>query len=265
MSDIPTRRPNAPPAVNRYGDMCAEVYVLDKPPGADLGDVAYYTDALGQLDGPVLEAACGSGRLMIPLLEAGVDISGFDRSESMLAQHRAACDARGLAPDLKRTSFEEFSYDERFAAIVIAVGTFTLIDHFDAACAALRRFHAHLRPGGRLFLDVMRLAYLTETPADHLRSWTTPSGDILRIDSRRTVLDLMRQRRVSHDTYQRWRDGRLVEQELEVLALRCWGLRELELALRDAGFGEVSVCGDYRPGQPPRASDRQWCFQAVRT
>src|SRR5581483_1384210 len=112
MSDTHTRRPNQRPAVNRYGDMCAEVYVLDKPPGA-LFDQTYYAQALSGVEGPILEAACGSGRLMIPLLEAGYDIRGFDRSESMLAQHRKACDARGLKPDLRWMTYEAFEYEER--------------------------------------------------------------------------------------------------------------------------------------------------------
>jgi hypothetical protein len=182
----------------------------------------------------------------------------------MLHQCRLACDQRGLSPDLRRTSFEEFAYDERFAAIVVAAGTFTLIDDFAAALAALRRFHAHLRPGGRLFVDLTPLAFLTATPADFLRSWTTPEGDILRIDSRRIELDLLAQRRVSHDHYQRWRDGRLAEQELEVLAQRYWGLQEFELALRAAGFGDICVCGGYRSGRAPHGGDRMWCFEASR-
>jgi SAM-dependent methyltransferase len=262
MSETYIGRRNAPPAINRYGDMCAEVYVLDKPPGA-LGDSQYYIEALGRVGGPVLEAACGSGRLLIPLLEAGIDIRGFDQSESMLHQCRLACAERGLSPDLRRASFEEFSYDERFAAIVIAVGTFTLIDDFAAALAVLRRFHAHLRPGGRLFADLTPLSYLSG-PADGLRSWTTPAGDMLRLQSHRIELDFLTQRRVSHDLYQRWRDGRLVEQELEVLACRQWGLEEFELALKQTGFADISVCGGYQPGRPPRANDRWWCFEASR-
>ncbi len=263
MSETNLRRPNQRPAINRYGDMCAEVYVLDKPPGA-LFDQAYYREALAQIDGPILEAACGSGRLTIPLLEAGIDIRGFDRSESMLAEHRKACAARGLQPDLRWMTFEAFEYDERFGAIICPAGAFTLIDDYERACGVLRRFHDHLRPGGKLFVDVMPLAYLSQTPPDFLRSWTTPEGDILRIDSRRVELDFLRQLRVSHDRYERWRDGRLVEEELEILATRVWSLHEFELSLRAAGFGQVEVCGDYRPGRPPRAGDRQWCFVATR-
>ncbi len=262
MPDTPAIMANASP-LNRYGEMCAEVYVLDKPPGA-LGDIAYYREALGALDGPFLEAACGSGRLMIPMLEAGFDVHGFDHSEHMLAQCRTAADERGLTLKVQRTSYQDFAFDQLFGAIVSPVGSFTLVDDYEAALAALRRFHRQLRPGGRLFVDIMPLGYLTARPLDHVRSWTTPTGDLLRIVSNVVELDLLAQRRVSQDRYERWRGGRLVEQELEVLAVRCWALKEFELTLKEAGFADISVCGDYQPGRPPRPNARQWCFQAAK-
>jgi SAM-dependent methyltransferase len=264
--DMPDTHPapaNAPAQVNRYGDLCAEVYVLDKPPGA-LGDVGYYLDRLKPLDGPILEAACGSGRLLIPLLEAGLPVEGFDHSESMLAQCRKAADARGLNATLRRMRFQEFAYDARFAAIVCPVGAFTLIDDYAEALAVLRRCHGHLRPGGRLFIDLMPLAYLTAPTSHHVRSWTTPGGEQLTITSSRLELDLLAQRRVTLDRYDRWRGGKLVESEVEVLATRLWGLHEFELTLKEAGFSDITVCGDYRTGRPPRAGDSWWCFQAAR-
>lgn len=263
MSDIHAAPANAPAPINRYGALCAEVYVLDKPPGA-LGDIRYYLDHLRPLTGPVLEAACGSGRLLIPLLEAGVPIEGFDHSEHMLARCREAADPRGLNATLSRLRFQEFAYPHPFEAIVCPAGAFTLIDDFTEALAVLRRFHDHLSPGGRLFVDLMPLAYLTNPATHHVRSWTTPAGEQLTITSTRLELDLMGQRRVSLDRYDRWRGGRLVESEVEVLATRLWGLKEFELTLKEAGFADISVCGDHRIGRPPRPSDGWWCFQAVR-
>ncbi|HWF78110.1 MAG TPA: class I SAM-dependent methyltransferase [Caulobacteraceae bacterium] len=263
MSDTFTAPANAPAQINRYGELCAEVYVLDKPPGA-LHDIQYYLEQLRPLDGPILEAACGSGRLLIPMLQAGLPVEGFDHSESMLAQCRLAADARGLNATLRRTRFQEFEYDRPFAAIVCPVGAFTLVDDYAEALAVLERFHDHLQPGGRLFVDIMPLAYLTNPASHHVRSWTTPAGEQLTITSSRLELDLLRQRKVTLDRYDRWRGGKLVESEVEVLATRLWALHEFELTLKEAGFEGITVCGDYRIGRPPRASDGWWCFQAVR-
>lgn len=263
MSDTRLPPANAPVQINRYGELCAEVYVIDKPPGA-LGDIRYYREALGGQGGPILEAGCGSGRLLIPMLEAGLPVQGFDQSEHMLAQCRLAADARGLNAALQRMRFEDFSYDERFAAIVSPVGTFTLIDDYAEALAVLRRFHAHLRPGGRLYVDLMPLAYLTTTPSHYVRSWKTPAGEQLTLETHVRERDYLTQRVVSHCRYERWRGGRLVETELEDLVVRLWALKEFELTLQAAGFADITVCGDYRLGRPPRPTDGWWCFQAMR-
>ena len=64
---------------NRYGSLAAEIYDIDKPFGK-LPDTAFYRDALKDLDGPILEPACGSGRTLVPLAEVGHEMWGFDTS-----------------------------------------------------------------------------------------------------------------------------------------------------------------------------------------
>ena len=247
---------------NRYGALCTQIYDLDKPPGS-LPDVPFYLDRLAGTQGPILEAAVGTGRLLIPLLEAGLEVEGFDRSADMLASCARHCAARGLAPALRQARFQDFGYEHDFAAILVPVGTFTLLDDFAEALAVLKRFFDHLRPGGRLLIDLMPLGYLVSEQPD-IRTWTTPSGDVLRIEGRAVEIDLVRQRRVTHDRYERWRDGRLVETELEVMAFRLWGLKEFELALAAAGFTDILVGADHQPGRPPGRSSRILNFEAWR-
>lgn len=86
---------------NRYGSIAAEIYDLDKPIGA-LPDTAFHLERLAAIDGPVLEPACGSGRTLIPLLEAGREVAGFDPSAEMLAQ--CAARSRTSAVSGSRTS-----------------------------------------------------------------------------------------------------------------------------------------------------------------
>jgi SAM-dependent methyltransferase len=246
---------------NRYGCLCAEIYDLDKPPGS-LFDLPYYTRRLMGLEGPVLEAAVGTGRLLIPLLEAGIEVEGFDRSAEMLAVARGHAEARGLTARLTQASFADFTFDRAFAAILVPASSFILIDEFEAGLAALRRFHDHLAPGGLLLLDIPPLSFFEAPGAP--RTWTAANGDLLRHESTRAVTDAIGQRRVNHDRYERWRDGRLVESELELFAYRVWGMKELELALAAVGFEHIQVCGNYRPGGAPRAGDGILNFSARR-
>lgn len=240
-------------ALNRYGRLCAEVYDLDKPTGS-LFDTAYYTARLKDLDGPVLEAGVGTGRLMIPLMEAGIDMEGFDASPDMLAICAARASARGLDPRLTRARMQDFAYDRAFAAIIVPASSFILVDDFDEALAVLDRFRAHLAPGGLLLMDVPPLDFF-EAPGGE-RSWTAANGDLITLRSSRAEIDVIGQRRVNHDRYERWRGGQLVETEIERFAYRVWGMRELTYALGEAGFSAVEISADYRPGRKPAAGSR---------
>jgi 2-polyprenyl-3-methyl-5-hydroxy-6-metoxy-1,4-benzoquinol methylase len=56
------------------------------------GDVAFYERLAQETGGPVLELACGTGRIALALAEKGLDVTGVDISDGMLtvARHKAA-------------------------------------------------------------------------------------------------------------------------------------------------------------------------------
>lgn len=250
---------------NRYGSIAAEIYDIDKPVGSrSMPDTQFHIERFKGFSGRILEPACGSGRTLLPLLEAGCDAAGFDPSAEMLDRCRALCAERGFAPHLSAQRFENFHYDEPFAAILVPVGSFTLIDRFEPATAALRRFHDHLIPGGLVVLDIQPLSALADTRDDR-RRWTADNGDLLTVEGVRTVTDWIDQRREAMLRYERWRDNRLVETQLEPMAQRFWGLEEFTLALTSVGFTDIKVTGNYDRGRPLRANDRTLTFEATRS
>jgi SAM-dependent methyltransferase len=253
--------PDTNTKTNRYGSIAAEIYDLDKPIGAQ-PDIAFHLERLAGVNGPILEPACGSGRALVPLLEAGHDVTGFDPSAEMIARCKARCAERGFTPDLSRQRFQDFSYPGAFAAIFVPVASFTLIDDFTEAMAVLRRFHAHLAPGGVLVMDLDPISFLAAS-GDDRRRWTAENGDLLTVDGRRISIDWLTQREEHHTRYERWRDNRLVETQLEPYARRLWGLDEFTLALGVTGFCDIIVTGGWRR-RPPRAGDRIMTFEAKR-
>jgi SAM-dependent methyltransferase len=247
---------------NRYGSMAAEIYDIDKPHGA-MPDTKFHLERFRDFQGAILEPACGTGRTLVPMLEAGLDVTGYDQSLDMLDRCRARCAERGFTPDLSRQSHEEFRYDRRFDAIIMPVGSFNLIDRFDTAMAVLRRFRDHLTPGGLLVLDIQSLLVFSGTRVDR-RQWTAENGDLLTIDGQRVKIDWIAQRDEAVLRYERWRDNKLVECQLEPMALRHWGLEEFALALGAAGFTDIRTCGGYERGRPVRSRDMTITFEAVR-
>jgi SAM-dependent methyltransferase len=252
--------PDNTPA-NRYGSIAAEIYDIDKPYFA-LPDTAYFLARLARVTGPILEPACGSGRTLVPLLEAGHEAAGFDPSPEMLERCRARCAEKGFAPDLRRQRFEDFAFERRFAAVIVPVATFTLIDDAATALAVLRRLRDAIEPDGVAIIDIAPLASLVDT-GDDVRRWTAENGDLLTLHGRRTLTDWIMQRSETLIRYERWRDNRLIETQLEPMSQRYWGLEEFTWALQAAGFTDGAVSGGYAD-RPPRRGDRVMTFEARR-
>ncbi|GGF33881.1 SAM-dependent methyltransferase [Youhaiella tibetensis] len=248
---------------NRYGKLSSWVYNLDKPIGRSFGDLEYYRQRLQHCDGPILEPAVGNGRIFVPLLQEGFQIEGFDLSEEMLNYCRDECHKRNLPSNLTRQTFEEFSYDKRFAAIVIPAGSFQLVTDEAAAAAVLKRLYDHLASEGRLIIDLDPIGSVL-APSGPARSWTTEDGDLLTLTDSRVETNYLAQTTLSHSRYEHWRDGALIATELDLFKLRWWGVNEFRLALEAAGFEDVQVSGDYQTARAPQPEDGIFTFEARR-
>lgn len=249
---------------NRYGKLASWVYNLDKPIGRSFGDQEYYRERLKQCDGgPILEPAVGNGRTFVPLLEAGFPIEGFDASDEMLDYCRDECRKRNLSASLTRQTFEQFSYDKSFAAIIVPAGSFQLVTNLASAGAVLKRFYDYLAPNGRLIVDLDPIGSFLG-PSGSVRTWMTEDGDLLTLTDHRVETNYIAQTTLSHLRYEHWQGGNLMTTELDLFKLRWWGVNEFSLALRAAGFTDVVVSGNYQHGQEPQKDDEIISFEGRR-
>ena len=115
-------------------------------------EIAFFQHLIEHYGQPALDAGCGSGRLLIPFLRAGLDVDGCDISPDMLAQCRAGAEREGLRPHLYQQALHELDLPRSYRSIVVC-GAFGLGATRGQDLAALRRIHQHLRPGGRLLMD----------------------------------------------------------------------------------------------------------------
>ena len=113
--------------LNYYGRLSSEVYDLDKPVGRSFGDIEFYEERLKSCEGPILEPATGTGRILIPLLEKGFDIEGFDSSQDMLRICRQNSQKRGLSPRLFEAKMESFSQAKKYKAMSLRAHFFSYI------------------------------------------------------------------------------------------------------------------------------------------
>jgi adenosylmethionine-8-amino-7-oxononanoate aminotransferase/SAM-dependent methyltransferase len=134
-------------------------------------------------EGPVLELACGSGRLTLPLLEAGFDVTALDLSPAMIELVTERVPALPAGPRIGRlralvADMSAFELPERFGCVVLGTTSITLLDEAArASCfACVRR---HLRPGGLFLLSAMDVASDGREPSESSTPLPGRSGELL--------------------------------------------------------------------------------------
>lgn len=120
--------------------------------GLDYG-LEFYCDLAKRASGPVLDIGCGTGRVMLPCLQAGTDIDGLDLFEPMLAQLRKSAAKLGLSPRLYQADLSEFRLPRRYALAIIPFNAFTHNLTQDSQIRCLQCCREHLLPDGMLVFD----------------------------------------------------------------------------------------------------------------
>ena len=214
-----------------------------------VGDETFYRDAATAADGPVLEGACGTGRLYLELLRDGVDADGFDVSPAMLDVLRERADAGGLDPTVWVGDLRSPGADRLYDLVVVPYNSLAALTTVDDQLAALDAAHALLGPGGRLLFDVYvpRQAVIASSFGEWREtSVVTDDGEALRARTRTTVADEVTQ------TYRAERE--LLGDDGEVTARETYlnahlPPQQVELLARASAFTAWSSAGGF-DGQP---------------
>jgi SAM-dependent methyltransferase len=242
-----------------HSALVAETYDIAHPLGSSAGDVEFYTRALAEVSGRILEPACGTGRMLIPLLAAGHLAEGSDQSPDMLAICREHCEALGLAPQLYEADMAEILRPGGYQAIVLPRGSIRNVNGRDATRRTLTCFLDSLSPGGSLFLDVT-IPLFVPGQLPMIEHWVKEpfvyTCETLVIDYN-PFLDLT----TRYARYAKWQDGELVKTELHRFYFQHWNLTDFTDLLGVAGFTDVKVAGNYTD-VPPGEGHRYWNFSA---
>jgi SAM-dependent methyltransferase len=261
---VPTSDPGPEPQTWHHG-VVARWWSEFNVSGVEIPFFKKYVEA-GQ---PALDVACGTGRLLIPYLRAGLEVDGCDISPDMLALCRERAEREGFSPNLYAQPMHRLDIPRTYRTIFVC-GGFGLGGNRDHDVEALRRIHDHLEPGGVFILD-------NEAPYNDSRQWrywpkeeraklpepwgergkrrTGSDGTEYELRSRIVEVDPLSQRVTMEMRGFMWRQGRLVEQDEHVLQMTIYFTGELKLMLERAGFSDVGVRGGYAEEEPTGDSE----------
>jgi SAM-dependent methyltransferase len=140
-------------SVNPY-DSIARLY--DPWSASVTEDVEFYVEEARASGGPVVELACGTGRIAVPVAKAGIGVIGVDGSAAMLEVAREYAAAEGVAKllDLRHGDLREPPVPERVPLVLIPFRSLLHMTTEADRLRALAAAHELLLPGGRLVFDV---------------------------------------------------------------------------------------------------------------
>jgi SAM-dependent methyltransferase len=221
-------------------------------------EIAFYLRMIDRYGQPALDAGCGTGRLLIPFLRAGLDVDGCDVSEDMLAYCQQAAEREGFAPRLYRQALQQLDVSRVYQTIV-ACGVFGVGVSRAQDFIALQRFHQHLAPGGVLVFDVVlpysdgELWPLWQTNAQKRlpEAWAesigTPplDGRDYQLHYRLVAVNSLEQQTTGEMRTLLFKDGHLLADDTYRLISNYYFPNEVRLLLEKAGFTVEAEKGDW--------------------
>jgi SAM-dependent methyltransferase len=245
--------------MSRYGDyedkpFLAELYDL-VPAYAKRRDLDFYVDLCRDANGTVLELGCGTGRVLIPIAAAGVEIVGLDLSPHMLAKCRQNLESQPEAvrsrTELVQADMTSFDLGEQFAAVIIPFRPFQHLVAVENQLACLRCVHRHLQPGGILAFDLFQVLFEKITDprraeeSEDLPEFELPDGRRMRRCNRFAATHRAEQYNdVELIYYLAHPDGR-TERLVQEFPFRYFFRYEVEHLLARTGFDLEAIYGDF--------------------
>lgn len=218
-------------------------------------DLEFWVRLAKRFGGPVLELACGTGRVTLPLARAGIAITGLDASSEMLGILREKLPKE--KPEvrervaLKKGDMRDFDFKGKFSFAFVPFNSFLHLEAVEDEERCVRAVHRSLKPRGIFVIDVFRPDF-KKWPAKTLRvdlSHEYPEAGlkITRLSSR----EYDHPKQQIHTRY--YMDvvsgrGRAKRHETGFTLRYVKDVSEMRALLEKCGFSLEKVYGDYEFG-----------------
>lgn len=236
------------------------------------GDVPFFRALAERTGGPVLDVGCGTGRVTYALAADGFEVVGLDLSAPMLKQaeaRRSALPAEFMANvEFLQADMTSFDLGRTFSLILAPFRVFQFLLTVEAQRSALASMRRHLKPDGRLVLDLfdprLDLCAPPFLPAGPVESLVHPStGNVVQVQRLDRTNDPAAQVFIEH-----WRttelasDGSVLRTLDESLSLRWTYRSEMRHLLELQGYEIVAEYGDFRGSAPTYGREQVWVVRA---
>jgi SAM-dependent methyltransferase len=214
------------------------------------GDAEQYVSLLGPCGKKILELGSGTGRIVIPLAEAGFQVTGIEFESDMISLMEKKDYPRNRLRVVQADA-RHFSLDERFDVILLSCN---FLNHFtDAADVAsiLSCCRDHLEPDGCVIIDssVPDTDYMVRSNGEEeVLTFATKNGSEIR-DYFKPCYDFLNQVENDAIRLEEWKDGILLREAAAEEHLTWYYPREIRSLVREAGLKVVRESSALAPAE----------------
>jgi ubiquinone/menaquinone biosynthesis C-methylase UbiE len=223
------------------------------PPNYDLEEgersssrIALYCDLAKTVGGPVLEIACGSGLVTIPIAAQDLDVTGVDLAHSMLEYARKKAQRQKLNIRWVEADARSFDLGTQYQFILLTGNAFQAFLRRQDQEALLASVKRHLAPSGIFAFETRNPSGhdLTNQPQEEFdQRYTSAEGYLVSV-SFTQIYDPLAQI-MYWTSYRRWNDGKQDHKKETHIACRFTYPQELEALLYYNGFELIQQYGDW--------------------
>ncbi len=231
-------------------------------------DIQFYLKLAQRTGGPVLEPMSGTGRVLIPFARGGYEITGVDRSPSMLdvCTTKLGFETREVQEriDLIQDDIRTFKTPKRFRLAIIPFNSFLHMTEVEDQELALRNIADHLLDGATFSFSCFNPKLdRPESLMRHRGTKLSPQGEIISWFEAQ-IFDFPSQKTTVHYFYDISRQDKQVRRVTTRFTLRYLFHSEAIGLLNRCGFEVVEVYGDYNMA-PFKNTSEQMVFVCRKT
>nr|WP_276561056.1 class I SAM-dependent methyltransferase [Bacillus paramycoides] len=222
-----------------YGELCTKIYESDKSIASGK-ELDFYLSFAKDKNMTVLEPMCGNGRMLIPFMQNGVNIEGFDISKDMLKVCKDKAEKLNLKPVVSQGRIEKFHSDNKYDLIMIPIGSFSLLPD-NLVDISLQNMKNNLKENGKLLLTVVQGGSETEQILDWIETNRKEINNELIVEYRKVSYDETKKLLNIILKYEVNHDEKIVETEIMDFPIRLYDLKEFENILITNGFSQIVI------------------------
>ncbi len=236
---------------NYYGSLCSWFYDIDKPT-APKKELDFYLSFAKKGD-KILEPMCGSGRFLIPFLQQGYDIDGFDLSVDMVDRCIKKLKDANIDADITISDFNNYIPTKKYNYIFIAASSLSLLTEKNDVIKAINLMKSCLDENGLIIVSVE-----TNFGKEHINNPNfifatndyTPGksvmyGDIKITTKGRSIYNSEKGVSLSEGVYELYENNVFIRNEYEDFALKLYKKGEFEELLSECELKIEHCYSDY--------------------